>query len=157
MVDLDKKYIDGLKINDVVIVYVPVCDETHVGYTHGKFVKAKVGQPWDDGGACLHFDRAIQCEPGDFFSSLPTNQLFTELASPMIFAEAEFEELRTDKEKRNEFFEHYPEPKDLTMFAMADSLRRCWWQTRAELKRMLSLKRPIIIDMSHITVKPAKE
>ena len=154
---MDKKYIKKLKINDPVIIYVPVCDESHVGYTHGKFVKAKVGQPWGDGGACLFFDEKIQTETGGFFSSIPTNQLFVELASPLIFAMDEFEELRADKEKRAKFFEKYPTPKKLKMFAMSESMRRCWWQTQGELKRMLSLKRPIILDMSYITVEPSEQ
>ena len=152
---MDKKYIETLKINDTVIIYVPVCDESHIGYTHGKFVKAKCGKPWEDGGVILFFDRKIQSEPGDFFSSIPTNQLGANLASPLIFAVEEFEELRGDRAKMDEFFKNYPHPNDFVgPFSVCETMRICWQQTKNELKRMLKLKKPIIVDMSHITVLP---
>lgn len=160
MAHLDAKHIKNLKRNDVVVLYVPVCDESYIGLMHGKFVRCKACDPYidSDGHATttLVFSRRIQTEPGDFFSSIPTNMMGCDLMSPLVFAEEEFANLCTDEALRKEFFRTYPtRPGDA--YGVSESERWCWWQTRGELKRMLRLKKPPMLDFSDITVLPPKE
>lgn len=157
---MNAKYIENLKLNDVVILYVPVCNESYVGFLHGKFVKCKTCTPYtDDRGrttTILVFSRKIQSEPGDFFSSIQANEMGCDLTSPFVFAEDEFEKMRYDENLRKDFFKNYPRHPN-SAFAVSESERECWWQSKHELERMFKLKNPPMYNFSNITVLPAEE
>lgn len=157
---MNAKYIESLKLNDVVILYIPVCDESYIGLLHGKFVKCKTCTPYTDSRGrvttILVYSRPIQSEPGDFFSSIQTNEMGCDLSSPLVFAEEEFEKLRSDENLRKDYFKNYPLRPD-SAFSISESERVCWWQTERELKRMFGLKKPPICDLSYITILPAEK
>ena len=151
---MDAKYIEKLKLNDIIIHYVPVCDESYIGMLHGKFVKCRTCTPYVDSKGrtttILVYSRRIQSEPGDFFSSIQTNEMGCDLTSPLVFAEEEFEKMRKD------FFKNYPRHPN-SAFAVSESKRVCWWQTKRELERMFKLKEPPTYDLSNIRILSAEE
>jgi hypothetical protein len=158
---MNPKYIKKLKRDDVIVRYIPVCDESYIGRLHGKFVKCKTGSPFKMEGkkhmlSLLFFSCDIKAGEMSFFSSLPDNQIYCDLTLPLVFAEKEFEELRANKELRDKFFEKFP-TFPISDFALTYSMRVCWQQTKSELMRLFRMKKPPIIDFSAITVVPPDE